>query len=35
MGAQNNTVSEAKNAMKPLAEILYRLLSGEKAYEEY
>ena len=35
VGAQNNTVSEAKNAMKPLAEILYRLLSGEKAYEEY
>ena len=34
VGAQNNTVSEAKNAMKPLAEMLYRLLSGEKAYEE-
>ncbi len=34
VGAQNNTVSEAKNAMKPLAEILYRLLSGEKAYKE-
>lgn len=32
VGAQNNTVSEAKNAMKPLAEMLYRLLSGEKAY---
>ncbi|MDO5147368.1 MAG: stage II sporulation protein P [Eubacteriales bacterium] len=29
VGAQNNTVSEAKNAMKPLAELLYRLLSGE------
>lgn len=34
VGAQNNTVSEAKNAMKPLAEVLYRLLSGEKAYEK-
>lgn len=34
VGAQNNTVSEAKNAMKPLAEILYRLLSGEKAYKQ-
>lgn len=33
VGAQNNTLSEAKNAMKPLAEILYRVLSGEKAYE--
>lgn len=33
VGAQNNTVSEAKNAMKPLAEMLYRLLSGEKVYE--
>lgn len=29
VGAQNNTVEEAKNAMKPLAEMLYRLLSGE------
>ena len=34
VGAQNNTVSEAKNAMKPLAEMLYRLLSGEKAYRQ-
>lgn len=34
VGAQNNTVTEAKNAMKPLAEMLYRLLSGEKAYEK-
>lgn len=34
VGAQNNTVSEAKNAMKPLAEMLYRLLSGEKTYRQ-
>lgn len=34
VGAQNNTVEEAKNAMKPLAEILYRLLSGEKSYKK-
>lgn len=34
VGAQNNTVSEAKNAMKPLAEMLYRLLTGEKAYKQ-
>lgn len=34
VGAQNNTVTEAKNAMKPLAELLYRLLSGEKAYQK-
>lgn len=34
VGAQNNTVSEAKNAMKPLAHVLYRLLSGEKAYRK-
>lgn len=34
VGAQNNTVSEAKNAMKPLAELLFRLLSGEKAYKQ-
>lgn len=33
VGAQNNTVTEAKNAMKPLAELLYRELTGEKAYE--
>ena len=33
VGAQNNTVTEAKNAMFPLAELLYRLLSGEKAYK--
>lgn len=33
VGAQNNTVTEAKNAMVPLAELLYRLLSGEKAYQ--
>ena len=33
VGAQNNTVTEAKNAMVPLAELLYRLLSGEKAYK--
>ena len=25
---------EAKNAMKPLAEMLYRLLSGEKSYKK-
>lgn len=34
VGAQNNTLSEAKNAMKPLAELLYRLLSGEKCYKK-
>lgn len=34
VGAQNNTVKEAKNAMKPLAELLFRLLSGEKAYRK-
>lgn len=33
VGAQNNTVTEAKNAMIPLAELLYRELSGEKAYK--
>ena len=33
VGAQNNTVTEAKNAMVPLAELLYRLLTGEKAYK--
>ena len=31
---RNNTVEEAKNAMKPLAEMLYRLLSGEKSYKK-
>ena len=34
VGAQNNTVEEAKNAMKPLAEMLYRILSGEKSYKK-
>lgn len=34
VGAQNNTVTEAKNAMKPLAELLYRILNGEKAYKD-
>ena len=34
VGAQNNTVEEAKNAMSPLAEMLYRLLSGEKSYKK-
>ena len=29
-----DSVTRAKNAMKPLAEVLYRLLSGEKAYEK-
>ncbi len=29
VGAQNNTVQEAKNAMEPLAEILYDVLTGE------
>ncbi len=29
VGAQTNTVQEAKNAMKPLAAILYKVLSGE------
>lgn len=31
-GAQNNTVAEVKNAMEPLADILDRLLKGEKGY---
>lgn len=31
-GAQNNTVDEVKNAMEPLADILDKLLRGEKAY---
>lgn len=34
VGAQNNTVEEAKNAMKPLAEMLYRLLSGKNLIKE-
>ena len=29
LGAQNNTVAEAKNAMEPLADILYAVLSGK------
>ncbi len=29
VGAQNNTVQEAKNAMEPLAEILYQVISGQ------
>lgn len=29
VGAQNNTVAEAKNAMEPLADILYAVLSGK------
>ena len=32
-GAQTNTVQEEKNAMEPLADILDKLLQGEKAYE--
>lgn len=31
-GAQTNTVEEVKNAMEPLADILDKLLRGEKAY---
>lgn len=31
-GAQTNTVGEVKNAMEPLADILDKLLRGEKAY---
>lgn len=31
-GAQNNTVAEVKNAMEPLADILDKLLRGEKGY---
>ncbi|MBQ9157360.1 MAG: stage II sporulation protein P [Eubacterium sp.] len=34
VGAQNNTLSEAEHAMGPLAELLYRLLSGEKCYRQ-
>lgn len=33
VGAQNNTLKQAKNAMLPLADLLYRLAKGEKAYE--
>lgn len=29
VGAQNNTVEEAKNAMEPLADILYAVLTGQ------
>lgn len=29
VGAQNNTVAEAKNAMEPLADILYAVLAGK------
>ena len=31
-GAQTNTVQEVKNAMEPLADILDKLLRGERAY---
>lgn len=31
-GAQTNTVQEVKNAMEPLADLLDKLLRGEKAY---
>lgn len=31
-GAQTNTFEEVKNAMEPLAELIYRELSGEKIY---
>lgn len=33
VGAQNNSLEEELNAMEPLADILDRLLKGEKAYE--
>lgn len=33
VGGQTNTVEEANNAMEPLAEILHRVLSGERAWE--
>lgn len=33
VGAQNNTLEEELNAMIPLADLLNRVLSGEKAYE--
>jgi hypothetical protein len=29
VGSQTNTVEEAKNAMEPLAAILYKVLSGD------
>jgi stage II sporulation protein P len=29
VGGQTNTVEEAKNAMEPLAAILYKVLSGK------
>ena len=32
-GAQTNTSTEVKNAMVPLADMLDRLLKGEKAYQ--
>lgn len=32
VGAQNNTLEEELNAMEPLADMLNRVLSGEKAY---
>ena len=31
-GAQTNTFEEVKNAMEPLADLLDKLLKGEKAY---
>ncbi len=31
-GAQTNTVEEVKNAMEPLADILNKMLTGQKAY---
>lgn len=33
VGAQNNTLAQAKNAMLPLADLIYRMAKGEKAYE--
>ena len=30
VGAQTNTLQEAKNAMPPLADLLNRVLQGEK-----
>lgn len=32
-GAQNNTFEEVKNAMEPLADMLDKMLRGEKAYD--
>jgi stage II sporulation protein P len=29
VGAQTNTVSEVKNAMEPLADIIYQVISGQ------